>query len=374
MALSRRDFLKHALGSGLLLASASSTALLLESNSKQSIFYSAAMNAKGQYVVAAISGEGKLLFETPLPARAHALAIHPNKTELLVFARRPGHFLMVLDAKTGEIIQTVNSEESRPLYGHGVFSNDGKVLYLTANDIKNQHGVITVLDTSDKYRKVSEFSTGGIGPHELKFMHDGKTLVVANGGILTHPNSGRSKLNIDSMTPALTYLDVQQEKVVDDYRLDKQYHQLSIRHLDVNQNDTVCFAMQYQGSRHDHFPLVGFHQGQEALQLAEAPISVLSNMKNYCGSVCADRSGQSFAVSSPKGNLFTIWNSSGKFISSQMINDGCGIAAGITDNDFYLSSGSGEIHQYQATQKHGALIVLFKNYRWDNHMLSHTSS
>ena len=310
------------------------------------------------------------LFETKLPARAHAVAMHPNQKELIVFARRPGHFILVLEAKTGQIIHRNKSEENRPLYGHGVFSNDGKALYLTANDIDHKQGVITVLDTASNYRKVSEFSSGGIGPHELKFLGDGKTLVVANGGILTHPESGRSKLNLDTMTPALTYLDVQQEKVMDDYRLDSQYSQLSIRHLDINQNDTVCFAMQYQGSRHDLFPLVGFHRGQASLQLAEAPKNILSTMKNYCGSVCADISGTSFAVSSPKGNLITTWKHDGDFISSQVIKDGCGIARGSTENTFYLSSGLGELHRYQNRQNQGALITSFKKYRWDNHMLS----
>lgn len=376
--LSRRAFLKQLMASGFILTSSSVVADITakdESSNKQTVFYSAAMNSAGQYVVAAISATGKLLFETRLPARAHAVAMHPSKNELLVFARRPRHFLLVLNAKTGKVIHQLQSAANRPLYGHGVFSHNGTRLYLTANDTDNRGGVISVRDTTDSYRQVNEFSSGGIGPHELKLLRDGKTLVVANGGILTHPESGRSKLNLDSMTPALTYLDVEQGKVLDDFRLDSQYHQLSIRHLDVNQQDTVCFAMQYQGSRHDRFPLIGFHrQGQTKLQLATTPKTVLATMKNYCGSVCADASGKTFAVSSPKGNVITLWCEQGKFIASQSLSDGCGVAAGSEANSFYLSSGLGEFHHYQSVKKQDALLALFKHYRWDNHLLSHILS
>jgi len=379
MLLSRRTFIKGIASSGLLLASSSSAALLSNPSSKQTVLYSAAMNQAGQYFIAALSSEGALLFKTPLPARAHAITINPSKNELIVFARRPRHFLWVLNAKTGQIIHKRRSEENRPLYGHGVFSNDGKRLYVTANDLDHQRGVVMILDAGHDYRKVGEFSSGGIGSHELSLLSDGKTLVVANGGILTHPESGRSKLNLDTMTPALTYIDAQQGKVIGDYRLAPKYHQLSIRHLAVNQQDTVCFAMQYQGSRRHRFPLVGFHQGQSSLQLAEAPEPVLSTMKNYCGSVCVDTSGRIFAVSSPKGNLITTWNAQGRFLSSQAINDGCGIAAGTTANTFYLSSGVGEIHRYQAAKKKNSLkqdelMASFKQYHWDNHLFSHTFS
>jgi hypothetical protein len=36
---------------------------------------------------------------------------------------------------------------------------------------------------------------------------DRRRLVVANGGILTDPGSGRAKLNIATMRPNLSYLD-----------------------------------------------------------------------------------------------------------------------------------------------------------------------
>ena len=393
MALSRRHFIKRLLTGGLLVNSTPIMAAHFNSHSSArdtntpanaSILYSAGKSTTGEYFVAAVSSEGKTLFKTPLPARAHDVSLHPHKNELVVFARRPRHFILILDSRSGQVLQRIETAQNRPLYGHGVFSPDGQFLYLSANNLEAKQGVIIVLDTQDHYGQITEFSAGGIGTHEICLLSDGKTLVAANGGILTHPETGRSKLNLDSMTPALTYLDTQSGRVIDDYRLDPKYHQLSIRHLAVNQNDTVCFAMQYQGSRQHRLPLVGFHRGETQLQLAQTPRSVLTQMKNYCGSVCTDASGELFAVSSPRGHLITLWNAQGNFVNTFDLADGCGIAPSQLDKAFYFSSGRGELHHYQATEKPAnsitsssshivqkTLLNKSSHYHWDNHLLSH---
>jgi len=423
MALSRRRFIKCLLTGGVLVSSPSVFSALSVNNNtptqvvnqatNTTILYSAGKSNTGEYFIAAMASQvnssdgkpnkAKQLFKTALPARAHDVSLHPHKNELVVFARRPRHFILILDAISGQVLQRIETAQNRPLYGHGVFSLDGQFLYLSANDLDAKQGVIMVLDTSDHYRQVAEFSAGGIGTHEICLLRDGKTLLAANGGILTHPETGRSKLNLESMTPALTYLDTQSGRVIDDYRLDEKYHQLSIRHLDVNQNDSVCFAMQYQGSRHHRLPLVGFHCGEEQLQLAQIPSPVLVQMKNYCGSVCADASGELFAVSSPRGNLITTWNAQGEFVESLNLADGCGIAKSHQNSGFYLSSGKGEIHHYSALKNtsnirakdlgtnsplktattspkiskslansaQSDLLTHFNHYHWDNHLLSH---
>ncbi|MCK5902594.1 MAG: DUF1513 domain-containing protein [Cocleimonas sp.] len=375
IGLSRRDFLKYSLSTGLCFGSSLSLSSTKTASKAHTLLYSAAMNRRGEYVVVAVSDQGKIIFKTPLPARAHAMIMRPKQNEVIVFARRPDYFIFVLNAQTGQVIHRLKSDDNRPLCGHGVFSKTGDKLYVTANDIDHQHSVIQVLDAKNNYQKIKEFSSGGIGAHEVRLLSDGKTLVVANGGILTHPESGRAKLNLETMTPALTYLDKMQGRVIANYQLEKRYHQLSIRHLAVNQEDTVCFAMQYQGARDDQFPLVGFHQkGQTELQLSQLPSLVLSAMKNYCGSVCVDQSGHRFAISSPRGNLITTWSDQGTFINAQTLQDGCGIATSATTKAFYFSSGTGDIHHYYGKENKRLPLGQFKHYRWDNHLLSHTKT
>jgi len=80
-------------------------------------------------------------------------------------------------------------------------------------------------------------TSNGIGTHQIALMPDGKRIVAANGGILTHPSTPRKKLNLDTMKPSLTYIDCESGKHLESYF--PQHHQMSIRHIDVAADDTV---------------------------------------------------------------------------------------------------------------------------------------
>ncbi len=55
--------------------------------------------------------------------------------------------------------------------------------------------------------RAGEFASGGVGPHEIRRMPGSDVLVIANGGIATHPGSSRAKLNIPKMQPNLAYIE-----------------------------------------------------------------------------------------------------------------------------------------------------------------------
>ena len=119
--------------------------------------------------------------------------------------------------------------------------------------------------------------------------------------------------------------------------LDPALHRLSIRHLVVGPADTVAVAMQYEGPAGDHrVPLVGVHRETAApcgLLQGQAR-AVLRAMKNYCGSICFDPSGQIIAVSAPRGGIVTFWDvDAGRHLSSAQVSDGCGVAPGPRPGD-----------------------------------------
>jgi hypothetical protein len=221
---------------------------------------------------------------------------------------------------------------------------------------------------------VNEFPAYGIGPHDLRLLSDGRTLVVANGGILTHPDSGRAKLNLATMSPSLTYIDSQSGALLEEQKLPDKWHQNSIRHLGLSTDDTVCFIMQYQGSRRHRPPLVGLHRRGEAIKLGTAPEAVQAQMKNYCGSAVADNTGRWFAVSSPRGNLITFWDAdTAEFAGHFEVADGCGIACGEQPGEYLFSSGQGDVVRYQmGVGKVETLPLAGLGARWDNHMASLT--
>ncbi|MCG8427911.1 MAG: DUF1513 domain-containing protein [Chromatiales bacterium] len=328
-------------------------------------------DGEGHYFLTGITASGTVTFDIQLPGRGHSAVFRPVSSEAVVFARRPDDFLWVVDITTGKVVAQVTAPDERHFYGHGVFDADGRLLYATENDFETGQGVIGVYDAADGYRRVGEFPSQGVGPHELKLLGDGKTLVIANGGIRTHPDLGRRKLNIPEMQPNLAYLDSTSGKLLGRYQPPQKWHKLSIRHLDV-QGDTVCIGMQYQGRSAEQLPLVALHRGEDELQFVRAPDLIQKRMKNYCGSVCIETAGETFAVSSPRGNLVTFWSvSDGRYLDSVDVADGCGVATG--NGGFWLSSGEGELYRQSddgLVRVPVSGVVKGGTVRWDNHLSS----
>lgn len=368
MGISRREFLASMTAVGICLPMTGWTSVIGASPGV-SRYFSARTSSDGRHYISGFDANGKVLFDTQLPSRGHGLSLNPVQQHLVASARRPGTYLMVVDATNGKVLHDLESGAERHFYGHSLFSNDGRWLYTSENNIQTGYGVIGVRDVQDDYKQVKEFSSHGIGPHEINMLSDGRTLVVANGGILTRPETGRTKLNLETMSPSLTYLDAHSGDFLEEHKLSQDMHKNSIRHFAVNANDQVCFAMQYQGSAKGLPPLIGMHRKGEKIQLFNAPDTIQKRMANYCGSVCPDTSGQWFAVSSPKGNLVTFWSArDGKYVGNAEVADGCGIAAGNEHGEFLLSSGQGGVYQYVINEKKPLKLLRTHDARWDNHI------
>lgn len=291
----------------------------------------------------------------------------------MLFARRPGTFALVIDLAGGRVIREVRSPEDRHFYGHGVFGPDGRLLYAPENDFEAGHGVIGVYDGGAGYARVGELPSHGIGPHDVRLLSDGETLVVANGGIRTHPDLPRMKLNLQTMAPSLAYVDRRDGRPRRLVPLPAHLHLLGIRHLAVGAGDTVGVAMQYEGPAGDRVPLVGCHRGDGPLRLLEGPVQVVAAMKQYGGSAAFDRDGRILAVSAPRGNLVTFWDvARGAFLSAVPVPDGCGVAPGPHPGTFLVSSGLGGAVTADARTgraRHLGSAFLAES-RWDNHLVS----
>ena len=337
------------------------------------LYLSARTDAGGGYRVSGFAEDGTCLFDLTMPGRGHSFAVRPGGSDAVHFARRPGRFALVLDLAQGAIARKLQAPAARHFYGHGVFSPDGRLLYATENDFDGERGVIGVYDARADYRRVGELPSHGIGPHEIALLSDGETLVVANGGIATHPDLPRVKLNLPTMAPLLCYVDRRSGALRRELMFDPALHRLSIRHLAVGPDDTVAAAMQYKGPAHDRVPLVALQRGAGRLRLLEGPRAVLRAMKNYSGSVCFDPSGRTIAVTAPRGNLVTLWDvGTGGYLSSADVGDGCGVAPGAKPGEFLASSGLGDvvvIDTRSGTTRPLAVAGL-EAARWDNHLVS----
>ncbi|MDP6887814.1 MAG: DUF1513 domain-containing protein, partial [SAR324 cluster bacterium] len=180
----------------------------VEVKNNYSVYFSAGSDLENNYFFSGFSVSGNEKFRLSLPSRGHGTAHRPNSAEVAIFARRPGKNILVVDSYNGEKLAQIDSIDGRHFYGHGVYSMDGLWLYATENEYETGDGVIGVYDVRDGYKLVETIQTYGIGPHEIVFLGDGKTMVVANGGIMTHPESGRHKLNLAEMDSSLVYIEI----------------------------------------------------------------------------------------------------------------------------------------------------------------------
>ena len=199
MEINRRDFL------GLsALAMASPITLAKAANTQAPLYASTRKEANGHYSGVIFHPSVGDVATVTMPERGHDIAVHPLKKEVVIFARRPDTFAVVLSVDNKKLPYWFRAKEGRHFYGHGVFLADGKYLYTTENDYENGTGKIGIRLVSEQYRQIGEISSYGIGPHDLGMLSDGKTLVIANGGMETHPDAGREILNLPTMKPNIS--------------------------------------------------------------------------------------------------------------------------------------------------------------------------
>jgi hypothetical protein len=168
---------------------------------------SAFEDARGDQYIGGVSLATDRVFGAKVPMRAHGCAVDPTDPQrVLFFARRPGTQAFELRRDSMKVRTVFATGAGRHLAGHGLFSRDGSLLYTPEHDYERVRGVVAVRDARN-FRIVDEIDTHGIDPHEVAWLPDGRSLLVANGGIMTHPRSFRRKLNIPTMDPSLCVID-----------------------------------------------------------------------------------------------------------------------------------------------------------------------
>lgn len=325
-------------------------------------YLAAAREPDGRFALSGLSEDGIETFRVPLPSRGHAGAGHPIRAEAVAFARRPGTYALVIDCAIGTVRAQLTPPEGRQFNGHGVFAESGAILFTVEQDRESSAGVIGIWDVESGYVQTGEISSHGIGPHDLRLMPDGQTLVVANGGIATDPTD-RTKLNLDTMQPNLSYLDfdgVLLEKV----ELAPGLRQNSIRHLATRADGLVGFAMQWEGETGAAPPLLGLHRRSDEPILVAAPFADELAMEGYSGSIAFNGNGEDIAITSPRNGRLHRFSTTGAFLGPLSRSDICGLAP--HQNGFIASDGLGGLI---AVTEGLPRPLSRNNVAWDNHIV-----
>lgn len=305
--------------------------------------------------------------------RGHGICQHPTQQHKVVMvSRRPGTVGLEVDLLSGGS-REFHSPANHHMQGHGAFSADGNLLFTSESDFQSGAGKIIVRDTHN-YNVVAEYSSYGIGPHEIKRMPDNTTLAIANGGLLTHPESGRKVLNLDSMRSTLSYIDINSGELISEHQVPED--KASIRHFDIAADGTIAFGMQIQRramSDNHLVPLAGVHKPGKDIELLQAPESLTVALNDYMGSVAVDSHNRLAAFTSPRGDLAMFWHLDDLSLQGyHKFHDVCGLALNASGSHFVLSNSAGKLRQIntKTLQEDRDLRLDFPAMAWDNHMMS----
>jgi len=251
-----------------------------------------------------------------VPTRAHGLLQEPTGT-LLAVARRPGDWLLRWDGD-GKALNWRWIEPRRAFAGHVLASADGHTVYTTELDLDSGMGLIGVRDAAT-LEKRAEWPTHGMDPHMLTWdaAHPG-SLIVANGGVPTQPETGRVKRDLHRMDSSIVRLDAATGELQGQWRLEDP--RLSLRHLAWN-GTLLGIALQ---AEHDDAaakakaPILALFDGQ-ALRTVEAPLS----LAGYGGSIAP--LGDGFAVGCPRSQGVAVFGAQG-FRALVGLDEACPLA------------------------------------------------
>jgi len=340
---------------------------------EESIYYFAYFDSKTKEVK---------LFNVPM--EIHSCIQHPlEKDTFIAFGQRPSPKSVVVKLfNKGEKaeITVFEATPDRHFYGHGGFIEDGKSFLCTENNFNDGQGIIVKRNFPD-LKPTGEFSSHGIGPHEMLFIND-ETIAVANGGDKTHPlyKNGRSIMNKDSMNSSLNLINYKTGLL--EREINSPYPKVKMKHLSFGAGILGC-AMQF-GSDEDRAlyleygvePIVLFYHIKEKENVfAKMNNKMFRAMAGHSLSIAINKDGVA-AVTSPRGNLLTFWNThDGSLIDKMEMRWPTGVCTAKNKIDFIVGSRDAPIYICRPTYYGFAKNELqFSNIegkggRWGSHFL-----
>ncbi len=271
-------------------------------------------------------GNARVAHRLAVPTRAHGLFLESDGS-VLAMARRPGDWLLRWHPSTGAT-QWRWIEDDHRFNGHVVASADGQTLWTTETDRESGQGRVARRDARTLARAAA-FATQGTDPHELLVLParvgdvPAGSLLVANGGIPTQPETGRAKRDLDRMDASLVALDGGNGQVLGQWRLPDP--RLSIRHLAWDpMSARVGIALQAEhddAQARQSAPLLAVWDGRSLQAAREQPA-----LAGYGGDICA-QAGGGFLVSGTRAHHLAWFDARGVWQRSEPLQEACALGS-----------------------------------------------
>jgi len=304
-----------------------------------------------------------------LPSRGHGVTSLGDGKALIV-GRRPGLSSAIVDiANVSARPQILQPSQNCRFAGHAAASPDGRSLVTGEFDATTIRAILVARDPKNGAER-ARWSLNEIEPHELVFTKDGARVVAALGGLMKDGGVPGPAFNPDGIKSAVLEIDPKSGAVLARYALAPGMSSLSLRHLSVSPDgETIAVAAQDQDLSETR-PLIGVLKLGKDITLLPMPDIRDADFRGYIGSVSFDRSGSFIAAASPRGSVMGIWTVQGKWCGALPIADGCGIAADIEPDMFWVSSGHGSVYKIAADAAGPKIIAQWHiTSGFDHHMI-----
>lgn len=324
-------------------------------------------NRLNKHGVLVFDSQRKIISDFDVPDEVHLACLSPDKKSILVCSRKPEASLLRYDLD-GKLMASLSPLDNQHFEGHGIYSKDGQTLYVTASDYTNQQGRLLILNANTLELK-TDISSGGIGPHELVWQSEDQ-IAIANTGVLTHPKSGRTILNKDTIQSNISLFNVNQEHLIKQWQV--PLNGLSARHLDAMEDGSLVIGCQYK-KEDQRPPCVAFLSMSKGLIFAEELNDSLHwNMKGYTASIKGIPNSNQALITNPRGHLVTRWQNTrdGQLLKSEPLKYAKGLTVSQDATTAWISQGPGKLLTFDLNdnQFEVSAVKIKEDIWWGNHM------
>lgn len=256
------------------------------------------------------------------PVMPHSFLQHPSAEKTVVVIEKAGSKAAVCDFQAGKTQKLIQCPKGFEFYGHGVFSGDGKSLYITRVDNSTGIGYLASYDAKT-YREQGQVQVAPGGVHDLHLLSDKKTLLVSSSGLQVSSYSGSgpvvSKPRIEKSS--VVHLDLETGKVKSKLFLGDEDQ--VVGHFAVSSDERKVVAISV--------PFVDGHlndveKGKGGIYTAsmggtfkkiEMPTDIQKKIRGELLSVAIDADKDRFYATNPNGKmLFEVQNSTDKLVKA----------------------------------------------------------
>jgi uncharacterized protein len=318
-----------------------------------------------------------------LPSRGHGV-VQLGPRSLLAVAKRPGDWLLRWAPDGSHTPLWQWAEAGRVFNGHALLSPDGRTLYTSETNQDNGQnsgqnsgqGCIGVRDAIT-LQKRDEWPSYGLDPHALVWDKSSAqpSFIVANGGIATQPETGRSKIDLAHMDSSLVRIDARSGALLGQWRLADP--RLSMRHLawsPAGSERRLGIALQAEHDSTDdkrRAPVLALWDGSTvtAIPYPQDANSTAPSLAGYGGDIAATDDG--WAVSCPRADGVAWFAADGAWRGWQPLAKACALVASTSlnsaKNAVWAAGNQSALITGRNPQEHAVYAIETAQLHIDNH-------